>query len=263
MSQFPVEKRRYSDKELALIIKRAAELEGRVGAEVPGGVHSLAEIQQIAEEAGLDPELILQAAASLELSAPSSKSLILGAPTEFRFQRTIDAEIDESDLGELISTIRQIMGHEGEVSSVLGVAEWKHYTQSEFERALSRSSPRDHVEISPRPGETKIRVTSRYATQAGLVFGAGAAAAGLVSVLAVISGNTGFLSGYTFLLEAGLIAGAWSAAYFGARSYWRRASSLIERRARNLMDQLESQVRAIGRPGPGQSEVESRKALPD
>ncbi len=257
MSQLPAEKRRYSDKELALIIKRAAELEGRVGAEVPGGVHSLAEIQQIAEEAGLDPELILQAAASLESSALSRKSLILGAPTEFRFQRTIDAEIDESDLGELISTIRQIMGHEGEVSSVLGVAEWKHYTQSEFERALSRSSPRDHVEISPRPGETKIRVTSRYATQAGFVFGAGAAAAGLVSVLAVL------WSGQALPLEVGLIAGAWSAAYFGARSYWRRASSLIERRARNLMDQLESQVRAIGRPKPGQSEVESRKALPD
>lgn len=256
MSQFPVEKRRYSDKELALIIKRAAELEGRVGAEVPGGVHSLAEIQQIAEEAGLDPELILQAAASLESSALSRKSLILGAPTEFRFHRTIDAEIDESDLGELISTIRQVMGHEGEVSNVLGVAEWKHYTQSEFERALSRSSPRDHVEISPRPGETKIRVTSRYAKQAARVFGAGAAAAGLASVLA-------HLSGQAFPLEVGLIAGAWSAAYFGARSYWRRASSLIERRARNLMDQLESQVRAIGRPGPGQSEVESRKALPD
>ena len=257
MSQLPAEKRRYSDKELALIIKLAAELEGRVGAEAPGGVHSLAEIQQIAEEAGLDPELILQAAASLESSAPSRKSLILGAPTEFRFQRTIDAEIDESDLGELISTIRQIMGHEGEVSSVLGLAEWKHYTQSEFELTLRRSSPRDHVEISPRPGETRIRVTSRYATQAGLVFGAGAAAAGLASVLAVL------WSGQAFPLEVGLIAGAWSAAYFGVRSYWRRASGQIERRARNLMDQLESQVRAIGRPGPGQSEVESRKAIPE
>ncbi len=226
------DRRRYSDKELALILKLAAELEA--GAHLGAG-HSLAEIQQIAAEAGIDPQLVLQAAAALNAQSSHSTATLLGAPTTYRFQRSVEGELPESELGEIVGAIRHLTGEEGEVSRVLDSIEWR---QESFEGAAT------HVAISPRRGQTLIEVTRRYANNAGWLYAAGAIVAAAVSVVAGTE-----IQG-ALALELGVIAGLWGSAYVGTRAIWRRLAKRGERRTRELIEGLTRQIREAAQQLP-------------
>lgn len=221
----PVDQRRYSDKELALILKLAVELERGAGG---GAGHSLAEIQQIAAEAGIDPDLVIQAAAALEAQRRPGASILLGAPTTFRFQRYVDGEVPESELGEIVRAIRRFTGQEGQVSQLLGSLEWR---QDSFEGAAT------HVAISPRRGRTLIEVTARYFNNASWVYTGAAIAAAVGSVVAGTEMHA------ALGLEVGVIAAVWGSAYLAARTIWRRMARGGERRTRELAEGLSRQIR--------------------
>jgi hypothetical protein len=218
--------RRYSDREMALILKVASQIEARA----PGGEgYSLAEIQTIAAEAGIDPALVLQAAATLEAERSSRSAAILGAPTLYRFQRSVAGEVPEGKLGDLVSTIRQVIGREGEVAEVLGSLEWWDG------RSADETT---HVQITPQQGRTAIRVTGRYGEAAAipyLVAGIGAAIASVV---------VGTELHAAVLVELGAIAALWGAAYLGGRSVWRRLADAARRRLHGLADALAAQAAA-------------------
>lgn len=242
---YPEDQRRYSDQELALILKLAIDLErgegGRAG-------HSLAEIQQIAAEAGIDPDLVVRAAATLEAQRGSGTTALLGAPTTFRCQRFVEGEVPQGELGELVRAIRHFTGREGRVSRVIDSLEW---SEDSFEGAAT------HVAISPRRGRTLIEVTSRYVNNASLLYTGAAIVAAVGSVVAgtEIQAALG--------LEVGVIAAVWGSAYFAARTLWRRIARGGERRTRELADRLSRQIReALRQPAqstePGLLDSESR-----
>ena len=91
-SQLP--SRRFNEKEVADIIKRASELQQLEStAESTTGM-SLAELEQVAHEAGLDPALVRRAATDLDTRVTDQKpSAFIGAPTNLALERTIDGEI--------------------------------------------------------------------------------------------------------------------------------------------------------------------------
>ena len=94
----PSASRRFNEKEVALIIKNASELqESNASSDSSTGM-SLVELEQIARETGLDPALIRRAAADLDTRVTDrSPSRFLGAPTTLRLERTIDGEISPDD----------------------------------------------------------------------------------------------------------------------------------------------------------------------
>ncbi|MGD8868688.1 MAG: hypothetical protein PVI01_13705 [Gemmatimonadales bacterium] len=217
-------RRRYDDREMALIIKLASELEKR---EASGEDHSLGEIQEIAAQAGIDPDLILQAARALEAERSNRASSLVGAPTLFHFQRSVAGELPDGELGSLVRVIRQLTGREGEVAHVLDSLEW---------RDLDPLGTTTHVEITPREGRTAIRITARSGNAASLSYvGAGIIAA----ILSVIAGKE---LQAPVLLEAGVILGLWGTCYLGARTVWRRLAAQLESRFRRLTDTLAAQV---------------------
>jgi len=79
----PDDGRKFNDEEVALIIKRAAELQQTEQAEQqPGHTLSLAEIEQIAKEAGIDPRMIRRAAQGIDHHTESIRpNPWVGAPT--------------------------------------------------------------------------------------------------------------------------------------------------------------------------------------
>src|SRR3954453_19339916 len=85
--------RRFNEKEVALIIKRASELQqSETTAESSAGM-SLAELEQVAREAGLDPELVRRAAVDLDSRVTDqTPNRFLGGPSVLRLERTIDGE---------------------------------------------------------------------------------------------------------------------------------------------------------------------------
>ena len=77
--------RRYNDKEVALILQRAAEMSQ---AKTAGGM-SVEELERIALEAGLDPAAVRQAADEVgrgEASAGGIGHTLLGGPTALRVE---------------------------------------------------------------------------------------------------------------------------------------------------------------------------------
>lgn len=91
MPKQPETERRYSDKELALILKLAAERQA-FSSELDDRGLTLTEIQQIAAEAGIDPQHVAEAAAVLEAQHGQRRLSLLGAPTRFVFDRTVAGE---------------------------------------------------------------------------------------------------------------------------------------------------------------------------
>ena len=67
MADVPGGNRKFNDEEVALIIKRAAELQQTEQVEQePSSALSLSEVEEIAKEAGIDPALIRRAASTLD-----------------------------------------------------------------------------------------------------------------------------------------------------------------------------------------------------
>ncbi|HXV16151.1 MAG TPA: hypothetical protein VD758_05190, partial [Gemmatimonadaceae bacterium] len=113
--------RRFSEEEVALIIKRAAELQQTEAvAQEPSTALTLRDVEEIAKEAGIEPALVRRAAHSLdqhtEITRPSPW---VGAPTRLVFERVVDAEIPVDAYETLVNEIRRTIGDNG-VPSVLG-----------------------------------------------------------------------------------------------------------------------------------------------
>ncbi|MGQ0649137.1 MAG: hypothetical protein ACT4P7_16395 [Gemmatimonadaceae bacterium] len=83
------------------MLNRAAERQE--GGARPGGArYSLAEIQEIAAGAGIAASHVASVAAGLRESRERGAHRFLGAPWRFRFEETIDGEVADDVVGELI-----------------------------------------------------------------------------------------------------------------------------------------------------------------
>lgn len=237
MADYPSDPRRFSGKEMALILKLASEMEQR---ELGGG-RSLAEIQQIAAEAGIDPQLVVRAADSLAVRRSTTSSRLLGAPTSASFERSVPGKASLEELAALLGTIRQGMGQEGEATQVLGALEWRH------SEPLGASA---FVQVAPRQGRTLIQVTGRYGDSAGWRYATAAILALMVSAV------VGTEVEAALVIELGLIGGVWAAAYAGARAIWSRVGRGRERQLREVADALAAQVAGMFREDVGSDRQE-------
>lgn len=80
--------RTYSEEELAVILRRAVELQERPTGQVPvrSEGFSLREIQAIAREVGLDPDAVARAAATLTPEGRSGLARVLGGATSHELE---------------------------------------------------------------------------------------------------------------------------------------------------------------------------------
>ena len=162
--------RRFNDEEVALIIKRAAELQQteQVAQDATSSL-SLKEVEDIAKEAGIDPALIRRAATTLdqrnEVNRPSPW---IGAPTRIVYERVVDGEITPDAYEPIVDEIRRTFGENG-VPSVLGRTLAWTSTQTGGRRN-SRGRQID-VSVMSRGGVTTIRVEEELRNTAGALFG--------------------------------------------------------------------------------------------
>src|SRR5262245_40016354 len=139
--------RRYSDREFALILRRAAELQESVQEETASGGLTLSEIKGIGVAAGIDPELITQAAATLPRDEPA-RGWWRAAASRFHFAETVEGYLPKTALADLIEVARQETDVEGQISQVLETVEWRSAS------ALGKT----RLSVTPADGRTRIRV---------------------------------------------------------------------------------------------------------
>lgn len=142
--------RRYNEKELATILRRAAEAqaEGSVQANDNAGF-TQAEIERLAAEVGIDAKHIAGAVESLGNNPEHVGLLKQSTRTRPVLERTIDGTLDDFAWEEVVAELRLVYGSAGTVSEVGSSREWAGGT--EFTTA--------HLSATPRNGKTRLRLT--------------------------------------------------------------------------------------------------------
>jgi hypothetical protein len=141
----PLNDRKFTDREVREILKRAVEnAPSRALAKTEG--LSLSELQAIGEEVGIDPQRLEDAARELTVGTRSWIKPVIGAETVLNFERTVDVEFSPDSTHEILSLIRRVMGRHGDVTDVHGSVEW----------SVKGETGERHVTVSPRNGGTTI-----------------------------------------------------------------------------------------------------------
>jgi hypothetical protein len=239
MADAPGTTRKFNDEEVALIIKRAAELQQTEQvAQDSSNAMSLKEVEEIAKEAGIDPALVRRAAVTLDKPSEITRpSPWVGKPTRIVFERVVDGEIPTDAYELIVNEIRRTFGDNG-VPSVLGrTLAWTSTSVGGRRHARGRQID---VSVMSRGGVTTIRVEEELRNTAGALFGG------------LVGGGTGGTSGLSMGIGMGafhspalavamlfLFAGGF---YTIARTVFGSIQGKREKELRDLTDRLQQQV---------------------
>lgn len=159
--------RRYADAETALILKRAAELQGTAP---PPTSPTLTDLQQIADEAGIEPRYVRQAAA--ELAAAPQGGGIAPSSTSLRLERVVAGEVPASSLDAVVEAIRSATGMAGHATVLGRGLTWTSAVpgQPAPPRAIT-------ITVSSVDGQTVLRGDESMARVASDYLGTGVASA--------------------------------------------------------------------------------------
>lgn len=242
--------RRYNEKEVALIIRQASELQEADATRDSSAGMSLVELEQVAREAGLDPALIRRAAADLDTRVTDrTPSRLLGAPTSLRLERTIDGEVSPDEYDALVAEIQRAVGGMGSASLLGRSLQWTSAGGGRH-RVSTRTV---QVTVAPKNGRTTIRIEEPVGQLAGGLFLGlmGGIGMGLMPLVGVGGGYLGMsVAGPGFAIAVAIAAcGAFvGGTYLLARTIFNRIVSRRGETLQALMSRLVEHVTAAGTP---------------
>lgn len=231
----PQEHRRYSEDEVAEILKRTAGLERRKQLERPN--LSLSEIESIARESGMDASLVRQAVRDMqnERATKAAKGWA-GAPVRRTFERVVEGELTtgqaERVAADILEATRLLAPMGGQLNAIGRTITWSGWT----------SGGMVSVSVTPRDGKTNIRVDINSSQIAGGVFGGiiGGVGGGLGANVAWMLPALAHLPLLAGLVGAG---GVVFGAYWLARAIYTFKVSGVHQSMEQLIDQVESRLR--------------------
>ena len=159
MADTPIDERKFTDREVSEILRRAAR-DASSNAPVKREGLSLTELKAIGAEVGIDPDRLASAAQAVALESGSRSSGLLGGPTVLNFERKVRGEVSPADTPEILSVIRRNMGQQGEASEIHGSLEWN----------ANGDSGSRYVTLSSRDGTTTITSSANLSNMATLTF---------------------------------------------------------------------------------------------
>lgn len=231
-------RRRYSEKEVGRLLKRAVELQRTAPAPPTTSGLTLEELEAAAAEAGLDPALVRQAAAELEGglpvgAGPKLGQALAGAPVRIVLERSLPGELPPAAFASLVPAIQAASDAPGQASQVGSTLTW-HSQSSSNVRSLQ-------VIISTHDDRTLIRIEERYGGLVAAVFGGGLGGLGGISMGAggALASTLGSVA-----LGVALPAACFGAAYLGTRAVY----ASIVRRRRRMLEQLMATITQQVRP---------------
>ena len=225
--------RRYTDREVALVLKRAAELEERRAQDGGGGAGlTLSQLEEIAQDVGLDPELVAEAALELESRRGLTEVSLLGPPATRKAVRAVSGSLDEEGLRSLVHVVDDAASSDGIVTEALGTVRW-----TATDRFQSTQ-----VTVAPAGDETRIQVTQRYNGRVRPVLHLVPAAWGAIGGGAVAAGLGILGAPVTGFVAAGALLGGGI-----GRLVWHALSARSDRTVRRLSDTLARDAERLAR----------------
>ena len=171
--------RRYTDDEVAEIFARASEKEKSARHQLPSAEGlSLTELQKIGAEAGLAPDLVAEAARSLDEPRPPAPPVFLGLPLGVARTVRLDRRLTDAEWERLVVDLRETFDARGVIRTEGSFRQW--------------SNGNLQVLVEPDGDGQRVRFrTVRGQSRSLMVFGLGAIGVAAVSAL------TSMLNGLT------------------------------------------------------------------
>lgn len=239
--------RRYSEEEFARILRKATELQARrLPAPSGGGAGeaesatpeagkglSLPEIQAIAREVGIPPELVEEAA---RLSARATPAARQGTKQRFLLRRSVPGVLPAEAQIRVIQAIRDATVQQGDVETLPTGVEWS---------SANAELRQIQVSVHSVEGNTEIRVAVDRSAE-GILTHLFPTVGGWISGMA-----TGAVLEPGFLVGAGIVLGGLGLGLGVARGIWSRNSRTSEGQAREILDRVSETVAGVVK-NPGQ-----------
>jgi len=119
---------RFTDREVALLLQRAAEIEARRSDAPPAQGMSLRQLREIATEVGISPEVFEEAVTAVQAGAKPAGRELLGAPLTYKAARGVEGRLNEAAMERLIRVLEEAMDQSGTVTDALGTVRWTSLT---------------------------------------------------------------------------------------------------------------------------------------
>ena len=158
--------RRYNESDTDAILRRAAEL-ATGGEESPGRGLTMEEMEALARDAGLDPELVRRAAREVSVRQAQAVSPWAGAPLRIVVEQEIGRELTEELWESMVGEIRRSIGEIGMVGQVGRTRTWTMVPVAGRGSATRMVS----LTVTSHGSKTAIRVEERLNQLAGALFG--------------------------------------------------------------------------------------------
>ncbi len=240
-------KKVYSEVEAQRIVQRAAELEALPSRHEEG--LSLGGIEQMAADIGIAPELVRSAARRdttvqpLPPTDPGSgieKGGFFGYTGRIELERSVELEASRETYSLLLEEIRDTIGEAGQLNETLSQSlSW------EYRRGFVRPSPKIKVNVSPRRGKTRIKITELPSFDR-TVLTATAITAGTIAAAGVM--GAGVDAGGAPITVILAMAATGGVVYGGVRAWFRARIRRKAKFAGNLLDRLIETVRDSAEP---------------
>lgn len=251
---------RWAEAEVSLILKRALELQQEEQRQPTNALTradgaSLADLEEMAREVGIEPALVRRAAAELEARPRAQKvSRFTGGPSRIVFSRVLHGEVPEAAIEALIDVVQETLGEHGQPSMIGRTFNWTSLNASGRHASRRRQIS---ISVVARDGVTTIRIEERLTP--GSIFG---------PMLGVIGGNSipvsagiGIGALHSPLLAVLMWLFVFTSAYGGARRLYARS---VRKRTAELQAVLARIVEHLqaALDGAALTEPAQRRALP-
>jgi hypothetical protein len=168
--------RRFDEDEVAEIFARAARADGAVRAPLARSEGmTLAEVQAIGREAGIEPERVAEAARSLSRVDERAARRLLGITIGVGRIVELDRRLSDEEWERLVVRLRETFDARGTVRAHGSLREW---TNGNLQALLE-----------PTPTGSRLRLKTLHGTARGLIAG-GVAMLALTGVIAAITAAT-------------------------------------------------------------------------
>jgi len=237
--------RRFTDREVALVLKRASEIDEAEVAGAASGL-SLDDLTEIAGEVGISADAIEKAVAGLDRRSPLGPALA-GAPLVRRAVHAVPGRLDQQAVARLIQMVDAQTDSAGTVSEALGAVRWT--ASDRFMGTQVHFAPGDDhtsIEVLEKASPRLRRVLHLLPTAWGLMLGGSAVSAMSLGTL----GGTEMAGIAALSAAAGLGVGraAWT---FLSRRSGRRVHKLAEILATTAAEEVPALEARQANPDPG------------
>ena len=145
----PDPSRRFTDREVAIVLRKASEIDETEGSGV-GGALSLQDLEEIAKEVGISAGAIRRAVETLDHHR-TLRAGWAGAPLVRKSVHAVPGVLDQDAIAKLVRLIDERTDSAGTISEALGSVRWT--SDDRFKSSL--------VSITPEGGETTIQVVEK------------------------------------------------------------------------------------------------------